>query len=87
MPGSMNDVHILRISSLYQKVVYGDMFQLTRGEENIKLYILGEKGYLLLPWLMIPHKQIANVHHIILEALYNKQLNAEGVWLKMHLGF
>jgi hypothetical protein len=38
----------------------------------------------LLPCLMIPQKQIANVCHTIFEALYNKQLNA-GVWLKMHL--
>ncbi len=55
LPNSMNDGHILRISSLYQRIVYGNMFQLNRGEENIKLYILGDKGYPLLPWLMIIH--------------------------------
>lgn len=61
MPDSMNDGHILKISSLYQRIMYGNMFQLNWGEENIKLYILGDKVYPLLPWLMIPHKQIANV--------------------------
>lgn len=28
MPDSMNDGHILKISSLYQRIVYGNMFQL-----------------------------------------------------------
>jgi hypothetical protein len=51
------------------------MFQLNQGEKNIKPYILGDKSYPLLTWLMIPHKQVANVHHIVLEALYNKQLS------------
>jgi hypothetical protein len=28
-----------------------------------------------MPWLMISHKQVGNVHHTILETFYNKQLN------------
>jgi hypothetical protein len=34
-----------------------------------------DKGYPLLPWLMIPHKQNANVPHIILKKTYNKHLS------------
>jgi hypothetical protein len=33
---------------------------------------LGLKGYPFIPWLMIPHKQNANVRHIILETTYNE---------------
>lgn len=44
-------------------------------QDNIRPYILGNKGYLLLPWLRILHKQNANVQHILLEAFYNRQLS------------
>jgi hypothetical protein len=43
-----------------------------QGEEGIKPYILGNKGYLLLPWLMVLFKQFANVCHIVLETLYKR---------------
>jgi len=53
-------------------VVSGDLFQMVQGEEGIKLHILGDKGYPLLPWLMVLLKQFGNVCHIVLETLYNK---------------
>ncbi len=34
-------------------------------------YIIGDKGYPLLPWLMVPHKQNA-IWHSMLQALYNR---------------
>jgi hypothetical protein len=43
MFGSMNDAHILRTSSLYQKVVYGDMFRLNQGEKKLSFTFLGTK--------------------------------------------
>jgi len=73
--GSMNNVHILHVSNLYIKVVNGDMFHLNKGEEEIKPYLIINKGYLLPPWLMIPHKQFGNIQHTIIEALYNKHLS------------
>ncbi len=76
MPDIMNDVCILWIASLYRKVVNGDLFWQNWSEENIQPYILGDKGYpLCMPWLMIYHEQVENVHHTILETFYNKQLN------------
>jgi hypothetical protein len=73
--GSMNDARILRLSSLYKKEMNGDMFHIDRGEEEIKLYLIIDKVYPLLPWLMIPHKQSRNIRHIVLEALYKKHLS------------
>ncbi len=71
----MNNVHILHLCNLYNEVVNGDMFHVNKGEEEIKPYLITNKGYLLLPCLMIPHKQSGNVQHIIFEALYNKHLS------------
>jgi hypothetical protein len=54
--------------------MYGDLFQWNWGEKGIWLYILEVKSCLLLPWLMIIHKYVGNVHHIILLALFSKHL-------------
>jgi len=71
---SMNDVQILHLSNLYEKAMNGDMFHLNRGEEGIKHSLITNKGYHLLPWMMIPHKQTSSIQHIVLETLYNKHI-------------
>jgi hypothetical protein len=48
---------------------------LNMSQDNICPYIIGDKGYPLWPWLMILHKQNANVQHTFLEAFYNRQLS------------
>jgi hypothetical protein len=50
---SMNDVHILCIKKLFMKICFELM---DYNECNTKPYIINDKGYHLLPWLMIPHK-------------------------------
>jgi hypothetical protein len=40
----------------YRKVIWGDMFNDNNFHEGIKLYIIKDKGYSLLPWLMMLHK-------------------------------
>jgi hypothetical protein len=75
MLGSMNDAWIFQFSSLYHKVMNGELFHFNYGLEDVKPYLIRDKGYYFLPWLMIPCTQLANYHHIVLEALiYNKQL-------------
>jgi len=73
--GSMNNAHILHLSNLYKNVVNENMFHFNKGEKEIKPCLITNKGYLLLPWLMILHKQFGNVQHTIFEALYNKHLS------------
>ncbi len=67
--GSMNNVHMLHLSNLYKKAMNGDMFHLNKGWEEIKPYLITNKGYLLLPWLMIPQKQSSNIQHTIFESI------------------
>jgi hypothetical protein len=43
--------------------------QLNINKKGTKPYILGDKGYPILPWLLVLHKQI-NVKHTFLEALH-----------------
>jgi hypothetical protein len=54
---SMNDFRILHLSNLYSKVTFDGFFDHEHGsQDGINPYILGDKGYPLLPWFMIPHK-------------------------------
>jgi hypothetical protein len=75
--GSMNGAQILCLSSICQKI-WGIFFHEFDSHEGIKPYIIGNKGYALSPWLMVPHKQIG-VQYCILEALYNKQFSCDKV--------
>jgi phospholipid N-methyltransferase len=59
--GLKNDVYILHLSNLYKKAVNGNMFHINKSEEEIKPYLIVDKVYPWLPWLMIPHKQSNNI--------------------------
>jgi hypothetical protein len=74
MSSSINDVKVLRLPSIYKKATQGYLFNESTLHEGIKPYIIDDKGYLLLPWLMVPHQRMG-VHHYVLQALFNKQLS------------
>lgn len=75
MPSSMNDFQILRLY-LYQKTIFEIMFNFEHGSQiGIHPYLIGDKGYLFLLWLMIPHKKFVNTRHTILKATFNKHLS------------
>lgn len=63
---------MLRMSGLYRKALFQGLFEPNTGTDGIHPYLLGDKDYPLLPWLMVPHKQFAAAQHIVLETLYNK---------------
>jgi hypothetical protein len=58
MLGNMNDSRIFKFSTFYNQATYKDLFSLECDQEGVRTYIIEDKGYPLLPWLMISHKQI-----------------------------
>jgi hypothetical protein len=72
MPGSTNDMRTLRRSGLYMNVIHCRILNDEDGivYEGFSPYLLGDKGYPLLKWLMVPYKDDRPLS--ILEKLYNK---------------
>lgn len=68
MPGSTNDARVLWRSTHYQLATTGALFDASQGREGFPPYLLGDSGYPLLPWLIVPHRGQNNT---ILESLYN----------------
>jgi hypothetical protein len=54
---SMNDEQVLCLSSIYQKATWQNLFNECDAHEGMKPYIIEDKGYPLMAWLMAPHKQ------------------------------
>jgi len=68
---SVNDFCVLRKSKLYPRAIHKVSFTLLLGYRmESPPYLLGDKGYPLLPWLMTLHKEDGEIH-LILELCYN----------------
>lgn len=72
MPGSTNDSRMLRRSSLYNLASHGRLMEAGHEVNGFMPYIIGDLGYPLLPWLMVPHKTQGNL--TVAETLFNKKL-------------
>jgi len=72
LPGSLNDARVFRRSGLFSKVKQrnGLIDGLPISEEGFRPYLLGNKGYPLLPWILTPYRE---GRLIVLEELYNKK--------------
>jgi hypothetical protein len=74
MPGSTNDSRTLCRNGLYANVqhrrILNDRHRVQH--EGFSPYLLRDKGYPLLSWLMVPHKEDRPLN--VLERLYNKRL-------------
>jgi hypothetical protein len=57
LPGSMNDQRVLRRSGLWHQVVQRGLMNADSGfQDGIPPYLLGDKGYPLLNWIIVPFK-------------------------------
>ncbi len=74
MSSSINNAKMLWLSSVYKKATQGYLFNENILHEGIRPYIIDDKGYLFLPWLMVLHQQMG-VHHYVFQAFFNKRLN------------
>jgi hypothetical protein len=72
MPGSTNDARVLRRSSLYHLATSQNLFDARDTVEGFSPYLLGDSSYPLLPWLMVPHKNVRNLS--VLDTLFNRKL-------------
>jgi hypothetical protein len=72
MHGSTNDLRVLRCSSLYHRTQQNNMFEAGHVMDGFLSFILGNSGYPVLPWLVMPHKNVMNL--TIIEILFNRRL-------------
>jgi hypothetical protein len=71
--GSVNDLRVLHKYALYRKVENHGLFAYDPRlfQHEFPPYLLSDKSYLLITWIMIPFKE--ENQHTILELLYNKK--------------
>lgn len=72
MPGSTNDSRMLRRSSLYNFGMHNTLMTGNHTVHGFSPYIIGDLGYPLLPWLMVPHKSQGQLS--LSERLFNRRL-------------
>ncbi|MCO5608340.1 hypothetical protein L7F22_062547 [Adiantum nelumboides] len=86
MPGVCNDIPILHNSSLYMKAQSNTILNgppLIRGGYQIREYILGDGGYLDLPWLVIPFPAPDMNEHM---QLFNHKLSSVRIVVERAFG-
>ncbi len=71
MLGSVNDSRILHRFTLYQYAQFHGLFDPNKGVDGVFPYLLGDKGYPLICWIMMPFKEEGQ--HSSLEPLYQKK--------------
>lgn len=72
MPRSTNDSRMLKKLSLYNLAMHGNLMDAQHAVDGYTPYLVGNLGYPLLPWLMVPRR--GNDRLSISEALFNKKL-------------
>jgi hypothetical protein len=70
LPRSVNDSKVLRRCTIYYFADYQGLFNANKGQEGFSPFLLGDKGYPLLSWLMTPPKE---GNHNLFEMLYNRK--------------
>jgi hypothetical protein len=77
MPGSTHDSCMLRRSSLFQQAESSALFDEGSNVAGFSPYLLGDSGYPLKHWLMMPYRDgpARAGHRSVLERLFNKRLS------------
>lgn len=76
MPGSTNDVRVLRRSALYRlATTTNQLFDVAYAQEGFSPYLIGDKGYPLLPWLLTPYRDLPRGNRSLQERLFNRKLS------------
>jgi hypothetical protein len=76
LPASINDRRVLRKSYLYRSVTQRDLLNIQTGMiDNVLPYLIGDKGYPCLSWLLVPHKNEGRQPLNVLERLFNRRLS------------
>ena len=73
MPGSMNNSRVLRRSYLYHRGDKGILWDRVHVFNGFTPYLLGDSGFPLLPWLMVPHRRTSTLS--VATQLFNRKLN------------
>jgi hypothetical protein len=73
LPGSVNDQRVLRRSSLWQKIMRCRLMSIDGGyQEGVTPYLLGDKGYPLLSWIMVPFRDDGQPRNLA-QTYFNKR--------------
>lgn len=75
MPGSTNDARQLRRSMLYHKATTTNLFDPADAVEGFVPYLIGDKGYPILPWLITPYRDNPGGRRSVQETLFNRKLS------------
>lgn len=75
MPGSTNDARQLRRSMLYQRATTTNLFDPADSIEGFVPYLVGDKGYPILPWLITPYREMPGQRRSVQETLFNRKLS------------
>lgn len=57
---------------MFSLAMHGNLFDAQHAVDGYTPYLIGDLGYPLLPWLMVPHK--VNGQLLVSETLFNKKL-------------
>lgn len=87
MPGSTNDARQLRRSMLYHKAITTNLFDAADSIDGFVPYLIGDKEYPLLPWLITPYREGPGGRRSVQELCLIENCHVLDLWLKMLLAF